>query len=230
MTIQDIKRELDGLGGNNPEFYAAIVPNSAPMRGVRIPALRKLAQRIARDDAEWFLRNNPADDYEMEMLQAFVIGYAKMDISTQLDYFEEFIPKVHDWAVNDCLCQTFKAARKYPKETWDRLTKYFESHDEYEIRVVAVMFCSHFLVDDYIDEVIEILDKLHTDGKYYAQMAVAWALATVMAKYPDKCLAYMNRDNIQMETWTYNKAIQKMRESYRVSAGLKSVVQGMKKY
>lgn len=230
MTIQDIKQELDALGGNNPEFYTAIVPNSAPMRGVRIPALRKLAQRIAREDAKWFLDNNPADDYEMEMLQAFVIGYAKMDISTQLDYFEKFIPKIHDWAVNDGLCQTFKAARKYPKETWERLAKSFDSHDEYEVRVVAVMFCSHFLIDEYIDEVIEILDRLHTDGKYYAQMAVAWALATVMAKYPEKCLAYMKREDIQMEAWTYNKAIQKMKESYRVSAEIKRLVQDMKRY
>ena len=66
-----------------------------------------------------------------------------------------------------------------------------------------------------IDKVIEVLDSLYTDS-YYSRMGVAWAVATIMAKYPTKCIAYMNSSNNHLDDWTYNKAIQKMKESFRV--------------
>ena len=49
---------------------------------------------------------------------------------------------------------------------------------------------------------------------YYAMMGIAWALATAYAKFPQKTAVVLEWD------WpkeTFNKAIQKMCESYRVS-------------
>ena len=75
--------------------------------------------------------------------------------------------------------------------------QYADSRREFEVRVVAVMLMSHFLNDDYIDRVIEVLNHLYTgelpekNDFYYAKMGVAWAIATIAAKYPEKCLKYM---------------------------------------
>ena len=71
---------------------------------------------------------------------------------------------------------------------------------------------SQFLTDDYIDRVIEVLDSLYTDT-YYSRMGVAWAVATAMAKYPEKCRAYMLSPRNHLDDWTYKKALQKMKES-----------------
>ena len=89
-------------------------------------------------------------------------------------------------------------------------------------------FLSHFLNDEYIDEVIEILDKLNRPT-YMSKMGIAWAVATIMAKYPDKCLSYLTNENNALDDWTFNKSIQKMRESYRVSAEMKATVLGLKR-
>jgi len=78
------------------------------MLGVRLPELRKLAKKIAKDDYKKFLGQNPMDSFEMETLQAMVIGYAKDDLSEILACADDFIPKIHDWSVNDSFCQTFK--------------------------------------------------------------------------------------------------------------------------
>ena len=94
-----------------------------------------------------------------------------------------------------------------------------DSHREFEVRVVAVMLMSQFLNDEYIDRVLETLDSLYTDS-YYSRMGVAWAVATAMAKFPDKTLAYMNSESNHLDDWTYNKAVQKMRESFRVDNSL----------
>lgn len=219
MTIESIREEIKKLSGHNPELMTKINPTAKPSSGVKLPDLRNLAKAIAKEDYKWFLENNPMDTFELETLQAFVIGYAKDDIYTLLGYMRKFIPTIHDWSVNDSLCQTFKIARKYPKETYDLLMEFKNSHKEFETRVVAIMLMSQFLNEEYIDRVIDVLDSLHTES-YYSRMGVAWAVATAMAKFPDKTLEYMNSPQNHLDDWTFNKAIQKMKESYRVDNSL----------
>lgn len=60
-------------------------------------------------------------------------------------------------------------------------------------------------------------------------MAVAWAIATSWAKQREKTCYYMQVGNNELDDWTYNKAIQKMLESYRVSDEDKAILRGMKR-
>ena len=217
MTIEEIKEEINSLSDpKNAEFFLKLNPTAKlPCAGVRIPMMRTLAKKIAKENYREFLDNNPMDMFEMELLQVLVIGYAKDDINVLLSYLRKIIPTIHDWSVNDSLCQTFKIARKYQDETFNLLLEFKDSKKEYEVRVVAIMLMSQFLNDEYIDRVIDILNSLYTDS-YYSRMGVAWAIATVMAKYPDKCIEYMNSSNNHLDDWTFNKSIQKMKESFRV--------------
>ena len=251
MEIKEIKDELYRLAGAEKaaassasgdksqyaDFSKALNPTSLPMLGVRLPELRKLAKKIAKDDYKSFLGQNPMDSFEMETLQAMVIGYAKDDLSSILSCAATFIPKIHDWSVNDSFCQTFKICEKpaNQKICWDFFMKYAQSHREFEVRVVAVMLMSHYLNDNYIDDVIQVLDSLYTGKRpdksdfYYAKMGVAWAVATIAAKYPEKCLSYMKSKDNHLDTWTYNKAIQKMCESFRVSEEMKEKMKSLRK-
>lgn len=226
MELSEVNKRLEELAGVNNEYYGNVIPGKKPDMGVRIPELRKLAKEIAKDDYRYFLDNNTFETFEAETLQAFVIGYAKDDINVLLGYVKKFIPMIHDWSVNDSLCQNFKIARKHQKEVFDFLMEYVDSEEEYEVRVVAVMLMSHFLNDEYIDRVIKVLDGLKCRD-YYSRMGVAWAVATIMAKYRDKCFEYM--DNSSLDDWTYNKSIQKMLESYRVNDEDKKILREMKR-
>ncbi len=231
MTIEEIKDEINSLSDpKNAEFFLKLNPTAKiPCAGVRIPMMRILAKKIAKDNYREFLDTNPMDTFEMELLQVLVIGYAKDNIKVLLDYLRRIIPTIHDWSVSDSLCQTFKIARKYHKETFDLLMEFKDSKKEFEVRVVAIMLMSQFLNDEYVDKVIEVLDSLYTDS-YYSRMGVAWAVATIMAKYPDKCIAYMNSSSNHLDDWTYNKAIQKMKESFRVDkADIQKIVKAKEK-
>ena len=195
------------------EFSSSLIPNCDNMLGCRIPKLRLLAKEICRTDFRKYLEK-PAEDYfEEVMLQGFVIGYAKMDIDEKLNYAKVFIPKIKDWSVNDGFCSTFKDAVKYRERVWDFLDTYAKSNEEFEIRVAAVMYMNYFLTEEYIDEVLRQLFRMKQDD-YYAMMGIAWALATAYAKFP--------KQTGEALCWewpkaTFNKAIQKMCESYRVS-------------
>ena len=199
--------------GNYKEFSQALIPGCNNMLGCRIPALRLLAKEIAKTDFENYLKNATDDWFEETMLQGFVIGYAKMDIDERLLYAKKFIPKIKDWSVNDGFCATFKAAKKHQQKVWEFLLPYASSDKEFEIRVAAVMYMDYFLTEEYIEQVLEKLFSMKQDD-YYAMMGIAWALATAYAKFPEETKNALEWD------WpkdTFNKAIQKMCESYRVS-------------
>ena len=214
MQLAEIKREIKNL--KRTTF------------GISIPELKKFARQIARQDYKELLDNNNFETFELRLLHAFVLGYAKDNIQTLWSYFERFMPYVDDWATNDSLCQSFKIARQYPDFVWQHLMKYQNTHKEFESRIVSVMLLSHYLTDKYISKVIKVLDKLNTE-EYYAQMGIAWAIATIMAKYPAECLKYLQSDKCHLNKETYNKSLRKIRESFRISNEIKEQVQKLKK-
>lgn len=214
MNLEDIKNKISGI--KRTKF------------GISIPELRKFARYIAKNDYKVFIEQNDNSSFELKLLHAFVIGYINDNIDNLLKYFEDFIPFVDDWAINDSLCQNFRIARKYQEKVWQFLMKYKESKKEFESRIVAVIMLSHYLNDEYIDRVIEVLDSLNTDD-YYSQMGVAWAVATIMGKYPKKCFDYLKYDNCNLDRVTYNKSLQKIRESLKVSDEIKQKTKLMRK-
>ena len=193
--------------------------------GVRLPELRKIAKIIVKEKRYDFF-NEKHSSFEELTIHAYAIGYLKEDVNTCLKYLREFIPLVDNWSVSDSVCQNMKFARKYPKEVFDFLKSMKDSNNEWEIRIVAVTLLSHYLNDEYIDEVLEILDKLKRPS-YMAKMGIAWAFATAMAKYEKKVLIYL--DNSNLDDWTYNKALSKMKESFRVSDTVKEKLKFMKR-
>ena len=199
--------------------------NFKNLYGVRLPELRKIAKLIVKEKRyEFFAEKH--DSFEELTIHAYAIGYLKEDVDICLKYLKDFIPLVDNWSVNDSLCQNMKFARKYPKEVFEFLKTMKDSTDEWEIRIVAVTLLSHFLTDDYIDEVIEILDKLKV-STYMSKMGVAWAFATIMAKYEDKMFKYL--ENSSLDNWTFNKALCKMRESFRVSETAKVKIKSLRR-
>ncbi len=215
MTIDEVNERLKELA---EDAYAkrsgGITPGAKPMLGVRIPKLRELAKQIAKENYRSFLEQCPDDLFEQQALQAFVLGYAKDEIDTVLLYADRFIPKIGDWAVSDGFCQTFVIARKHRKRVWEWLMEYAGKKDEFSQRVVAVLLMSHFLTEEYIKPVLDVMNDLDYDG-YYTKMGVAWCVATAYAKYPDETNSFLIEN--RLSDWTYNKAIQKMLESCRIA-------------
>lgn len=228
MDQNTIKARLnDSRDEKYRDFSLSLTKGSAlPMLGVRLPVLRKLAGEIARDDARGFLNDCDFSSIELTTLYAFVLGKLKGDIGEALGYFARAVPHIDNWENCDALCQSFKQARKHPGETWDFLMRLRESGGPFPLRVVVVTMLSHFLTDEYIDRVLEVLETTRCEAYYY-KMGAAWAAATAMAKYRDKTLAFLR--TCTLDDWTYNKSIQKMLESYRVSDADKAVLRTMKR-
>lgn len=227
MTNEEIREWLAAHAeGGFQKFTSGLIPGSDPILGVRIPALRGLAKQLAKEDWRSWLAGAADDSYEEIMLQGLCIGYAKAGIEELLECAAVFIPKIHDWSVCDSFCSTFKTAAKHRARVWEFLMQYRDSPQEFEQRIVAVMLMDHFLVEEYTDRVFSVWEELRHGG-YYRMMGVAWGVATAYAKFPEKTHAFLL--DCRLDDATYNKAIQKMLESFRITPERRQVLRGMKR-
>lgn len=224
-NIKDILKEY--IDQKFKDFTSVLIPGARPILGVRVPILRKLAKEIAKDDWQTYLKEATEDTYEEVAIKGFVIGYAKAELKGLLPYIAEHIEKIDDWSLCDGFCSNLKVVEKHQEEFLEFLLPYAKIDDEFKQRVVAVMLMTYYLTDDYIDMSLEVLDSLKNE-KYYCKMAVAWAIATAWAKQREKTYCFMQEGNNTLDDWTYNKAIQKMLESYRVSDEDKDMLRKMK--
>ena len=88
------------------------------------------------------------------------------------------------------------------------------------------MMLSHFVDEDHVKEALERMDAVRHEG-YYVKMAVAWALSIYFIKLPEAVMPYLEQNHL--DDWTYNKALQKITESFRVDQETKTVIRSMKR-
>lgn len=229
VTTENIKEIVSSYVDDKfKDFTSTLIPNSRPILGVRIPILRQISKEIAKGDWQTFLKEAPEDTYEEVNIKGFVIGYAETDFETLLPYIAEHMEKINDWSLCDGFCSNLKIVAKNRERFFEFLLPYAKMDEEFKQRIVAVMLMDYYLTDEYMDMTLEVLDSLKNE-KYYCKMAIAWAIATAWVKQRDKTYVYMQDGNNTLDDWTYNKAIQKMLESYRVSEEDKTMLRGMKK-
>ena len=88
------------------------------------------------------------------------------------------------------------------------------------------MLLSHYTDQDYLERALKLLDRVRHPG-YYAKMAVAWAVSVYFVKFPDQVMEYLKQ--CSLDDWTYNKALQKITESFRVDKETKKLVRQMRR-
>lgn len=227
MTAEEIYARLLSLA--EPEyraFIAGLLPGVSNILGVRMPALRKLAKKIAAGDWRAYLGRAREDTYEEAMLQALVIGLAKGDPEEILRYAAAFLPKITNWGLCDSFCAGLKIARQQPGRVWDFLQPCFSSPEPFTVRFALVMALNYYIEDDYIEAVLSLLDGVE-HGDYYVKMAAAWTVSVCFVRYPARTMEYLL--NNALDDFTYRKSISKILESYRVSPQDKAAVRALRK-
>ncbi|MGN0156936.1 MAG: DNA alkylation repair protein [Lachnospiraceae bacterium] len=226
--MSSIRKELESISEEEYRvFTQKLLPDVEPILGVRLPNLRKLAKRLAKEDWKSYLLSAQNDSFEEILLQGMVIGYVKVNTVEELfPYIREYVSKIDNWSSCDSFCTGLKITKKYPEKVWAFLQPYFHSDQEFDIRFAVVMGLLFFINDQYKEEFQKRLNEIHHEG-YYVKMAVAWAVSMIYVKYPQETFAYLQND--PLDDMTHNKAIQKIRESYQVSKEEKELLKSLKR-
>ena len=215
----DVKNELLALKDEgNAVFAKSLIPGDHILLGARLPDMRELAKRIAKDDWRSYIDDWDPYYFEDYMLRGLVIAYAKMDLEERLEEYRRFIPYIDNWSVCDSFCNTWKPKPKERDAVWEFILPYLRTGKEFEMRFAAVMMLCHFIDDEHIDRVISELDSARNDAYYY-MMAKAWTLSVCFVRFPEKTMGYLEKGTL--DGTTLRMTVRKIRESYRVSDDLK---------
>ena len=222
----NMQKELFALQDKSyGDFQAKLVPN-IPRElfiGIRVPEARKLAKRLAKEpETSKFLSNLPHKYYDENILHALLISEMK-DYAECIAEVDNFLPYVDNWAVCDILSP--KIFKKNRKALLKKIKEWSAYEKTYTCRFGIEMLMSHFLDDDFKPEYLEIPLFVKSED-YYVQMMVAWFFATALAKEWDATIKYI--EDHRLDRWTHNKAIQKARESRRITLKEKEYLKSLK--
>ena len=208
------------------KFTETLIPNINNVLGVRTPILRKLSKELYKSGDFIKLFETPSIYMEENMLKGMIIGLFKKPVKEVLSHIQDFVPTIDNWAVCDCFCCSLKMTKYNLALVWNFIQPYFKSKNEFEIRFAYVMLINYYLIDEYIDKVLNLVDEFK-DDRYYAQMAVAWLVSICYIKYPAKTEQYLKKS--KLDSWTYNKSIQKICESLKIDKQTKEQLKLMKR-
>ncbi len=226
---KEIKEKLFEISDEKyQKFHSSLCPGTENIIGARIPILRNYAKKLFKEkDWKQTIKQIDNEYYEEIMLQGMLIGEAKNeDINTILKYIENYVPKIDNWAICDVFCAGLKITKKYKDEMWKLIQKFLKSEKEFEIRFAIVMILDYYIEEKYLNIIFEIFEEVKCKD-YYVKMAVSWAISICLIKFYEQTVKYLEAS--QIDNWTYNKAIQKAIESYRISQDKKEILKNMKR-
>ena len=206
-------------------FHSRLMPTVPPetVIGVRVPALRRLAKRLAgTPQAEAFLQELPHIHYEENNLHAFLLESIR-DYDAALAATEKFLPYIDNWATCDSFCP--KVFAKHKEDLLPVLRRWMASDHPYTVRYGMEMLMRYYLDEDFRPEHLAWAAAVHS-GEYYINMMRAWYFATALAKQPEAALPWLTAR--RLDVWTHNKTIQKAVESSRIPAETKAFLRTLR--
>lgn len=225
--IQEIRQKLFTLQDKNyQQFQSKLCPGIDNIIGVPVPKIKNLVKKILKENYHVYLQEVTNQYYEETMIEGLIIAMSKMPIDDKLHCLESFIPKINNWAICDTVCANFKIDKQDLNKLWNFLMLYKNCNKEFELRFMLVMIINYFLIDDYQEKVLSIIDSIQVDY-YYTNMAIAWLISILFIKNRKITMKYLKNNHLL--DFTYQKSLQKILESNQVLKEDKEIIRQMKR-
>lgn len=226
MNILEILKPY--IDNDYKKFHKKICQTKYEILGIKIPILRKIAKELVKQYDYLELLNNINNDYyECVMLKGLIIGNIKISFEERINLINEFLPLIDNWAICDIFISELKFIKEEPQLFLDYIEPFKNETSEYYLRFYIVSLLNYYINDKYIDYVLDSMLKIKSDY-YYVKMAISWCLSICLIKYFDKTLEFLNQNKENIDKWTYNKALQKGMESFRINNENKKILKSMK--
>lgn len=202
------------------KFNSKIIYTKYEMLGIRMPILKNIVKDIFKGNYKAFLNISDINYYEEVMIRLLVIASLK-SINELMLYWDEAVELIDNWALCDSFCGSLKIVIKNREFFLNVIDKLLKSNKTYSIRVGLVLLLNYYVSEEYLNLIFNYLDNIKSD-EYYVNMAKAWLICEIFTKYQDYGLNYLK--NNKLDSFTINKAISKVRDSYRVSKEIKNKI------
>ncbi len=193
------------------EWATNLLQTNLPILCIKTDVIKYIVNKIAKGNFIEFLNFMIWDYYENTAINGYLIVKIK-DFEVQKKYLDIYSNRADNWATCDLLSFNIKGnEEKY----FNIVLEYIKSEKSFVRRIGMSILFNFIDKSDYIDKIFDLLDMFFNEEHYYVNMMNAWLLCECFIKQREKTLKYLN--NNKLNKWTINKAIQKCRESRRVS-------------
>ena len=173
--------------------------------------IKNVSKEIYKGNYISFLNLMIWDYYENTAINGSLIPKIK-DFDIMNKYLDIYSSKADNWATCDLLSFDIKGNEdKY----LTLLKKYIKSNKPFVRRIGIVILFNFVKNKTYINTIFNILNEFTNEEHYYVNMINAWLLCECFIKHREETIIFLN--NNKLNKFTINKAIQKCRDSYRVS-------------
>lgn len=184
-----------------------------------VPKCKIIAKELAKSNyKEIFSEENTF--YEEKFIKALMIGYLKLPFKEVIEILKEYVKEFDNWGIVDCTVGTLKIFKKNLDEGLDFIDYCFNLNMTYSIRFAYVLLLSYYLDQKYLDYIFTKI-RNEKSNEYHVKMAVAWLISYLYVKFPGETLKLFDGT---LDKFTNNKAISKIRESFRVSDNDKEMI------
>ena len=206
------------------EFTRKIANTNYEVLAIPTPKLKHIAKEIAKGNFLSFLDLNITDTYENLMINGFLIAKIKN--------FEEFEKRLYNYGkiVDSWACCDIMKFNLNDENKFDFLKlseRFISDKHTYTRRIGVILWFSLLKFDDCFSYILNLINKLKNEKEYYVNMALGWFLSESFVKRREETLKLF--ETTALNTFTTNKAIQKIRESFRVSNDDKQMLLKYKK-
>lgn len=224
----DLNKELElYIDKKYKSFQEKLCPTKYEILGVKIPTLRKISRKLLKQYNYQDLLNYINDNtFEEVMIKGLIIGNAKMNYQERINSINNFLPEIDNWAICDIFCGELKFVKENKKDFLNYLFS-LTNNSPYYTRFKIVMLLNYYLENEYLDTIFNYLLTIKSDN-YYVKMAISWCLSQCLVKDFNKTLKFMQKHKYEFDKWTYNKALQKGRESFKLDKDRKIILQNAK--
>ena len=206
-------------------FTLPLLPNidEKTFIGVRLPIIKKYAKELDENVREEFMKELPHKYHEENILHAFILSNIK-DYDKFISRVDKFLPYVSNWSTCDTICN--KYLEKYKDRLIIEVYKWLKSKKVYRVRYAVKCLMNYYLGDSFNEEHLQKVEQVNLED-YYVRMMIAWYIATGLAKNYKDFVPVLEEN--RFDTFTHNKAIQKAKESFRVSDEHKEYLKSLKR-
>lgn len=209
------------------KFHEKICSTKYEILGVKIPVLRKISKELLKEYPFEELLKIDNKYYESVMLKGMIIANNNDTLEDKINLITDFLPLIDNWAICDIFVSDLKIIKKHTKEFLPFINNFLKSDKEYTVRFGIICLIDYYINDDYIDMVLDKMLEIKSNY-YYVNMAISWCLSICLIKYFDKTKLFLEKNKNIFDKWTYNKAMQKGIESFRISSENKEILKSMK--
>ncbi len=207
------------------DFHKSLLNADVNLIGIRTPKLKKIAKEISLGNYDNFIKLNTHKYYEETIIHALVISNLK-DINIVINYIDNFLNYIDNWATCDILCGSLKIVNKNKEIFFNYIKNKIKDPNPWIKRFCFVLLLDYFLEDKYIKEIFNLTNKYNTKD-YYVNMAIAWLISIAYIKNKNATINYLK--NNKLDNFTHNKAIQKIRESTRITLEDKELIKNLRR-